>query len=164
MIYRRSASSTVEIPAPAQQVFAFLDDPRALGSHMDKRSIMMLGSVMTYELDDAEGRQVGSVIKMSGSILGIGLRLEEVVTERSPPLLKTWETLGATRLLVIGQYRMGFRIEPFPRGSRVTVKIEYNFPDGFVGKLLGRMLGDLYATWCVRQMTDGAPRRMAAPN
>jgi uncharacterized membrane protein len=162
MSYRRSASSTVVIQAPAHQVFALLDDPNALGRHMDKRSIMMLGSSMAYELDDPGGRRVGSVIKMRGSILGIGLRLEEVVTERLPPLRKVWETRGPVRLLVIGHYRMGFTIEPNQGSCTLTVVIEYNLPDGIVGKLLGRMLGDIYADWCVRQITNDALRRSSS--
>lgn len=61
MSYRRSESSTVEIQAPAHQVLTLLDDPKPSDAYV--RSIMMLGSSMTYELDETEGRQIGSVIK-----------------------------------------------------------------------------------------------------
>ena len=73
------------IPASQAEVFAHLDDHTRLAAHMEKRSMMMLGGRMTYELDDAQGRAVGSVIRMGGSFLGLSLFVEEVVTERMPP-------------------------------------------------------------------------------
>ncbi|UIK03993.1 hypothetical protein [Neorhizobium galegae] len=94
MNYQRSASSTTVLSSPPEDVFEFLDDPTVLGAHMEKPSVMMLGATMTCDLDDAKGRAIGSVIRITGSILGIGLYLEEVVTERLPPLRKTWETRG----------------------------------------------------------------------
>jgi hypothetical protein len=156
MTYQRSASNTAIVAAPAEDVFAFLDDPTVLGVHMEKPSVMMLGATMRYDLDDAKGRAAGSVIKMTGSVLGIGLYLEEVVTDRLPPLRKIWETRGPVRLLVIGSYRMGFRIEPAARGCRVEVLIEYDLPEGLLGGLLGRLVGRTYADWCVRKMATEA--------
>jgi hypothetical protein len=156
MTYQRSASSTVIVSASPEDVFGFLDDPTVLGAHMEKPSVMMLGATMKYDLDDAGGRAVGSVIKMTGSVLGIGLYLEEVVTERLPPLRKTWETRGPVRLLVIGSYRMGFRIDLAAQGCRVEVLIEYDLPDGLLGGLLGRLLGRTYANWCVTKMATEA--------
>ncbi|CAD7036052.1 polyketide cyclase [Pseudorhizobium endolithicum] len=102
MTYQRSASSTVALSALAERVFELLDNPAFLGAHMEEPSVMMLGASMKYDLDEAEGRAVGSVIRMRGSILGLALSVEEVVTERHPPLSKTWETRGTVRLLVIG--------------------------------------------------------------
>lgn len=160
MTYQRSASSTAILSAPPEDVFDFLDDPTVLGAHMEKPSVMMLGATMNYDLDETRGRTVGSVIRMTGSILGIRLYLEEVVTARLPPLRKTWETRGPVRLLVIGPYRMGFRIEPAAVGCKVEVMIEYDLPSGPIGAPLGRLLGGLYANWCVRKMADEARRRV----
>ncbi|MFN7023361.1 MAG: hypothetical protein ACK4QP_02305 [Pseudorhizobium sp.] len=42
MNYERSASSTVTLAAPAERVFALLDDPTALGVRMEMPSLMML--------------------------------------------------------------------------------------------------------------------------
>ncbi len=113
---------------------------------------MMLGATMRYVLDEAGGRAVGSVIRVTGSVLGIGLYLEEVVTERLPPLRKAWQTRGPVRLLVIGAYRMAFRIEPSGSGCAVEIQIEYDLPDGLPGWFLGRVFGDSYAKWCVSRM------------
>lgn len=98
MTYQRSASSTVALSALAEQVFELLDNPAVLGAHMEEPSVMRLGTSMTYQVDNAEGRAVGSVFKMTGLILGRALSVEAVVTERHPPLSKTWETRGTVRL------------------------------------------------------------------
>lgn len=154
MRYARSAVRTVRTRALPEDVFEQLDDPTVLGSHMQKPSAMMLGGTMRYELDEGRGRAVGSVIRMTGTVLGLRLFLEEVVTERSPPFSKTWETRGAIRLLVIGHYRMGFTVTPQDNGSIVGIYIDYNLPDGLVGGLLGSVLAGSYADWCLKRMTD----------
>ncbi|MDR7031099.1 SRPBCC family protein [Rhizobium rosettiformans] len=156
MTYQRSASSTVALSALAERVFELLDNPTFLGAHMEEPSVMVLGASMKYNLDEAEGRAVGSVIRMTGSILGLGLSVEEVVTERHPPLLKTWETRRTVRLLVIGPYRMAVRISPAGSGCSLNVRIDYNLPTRFPYRLLGRLLGGFYANWCVTKITAGA--------
>jgi len=55
---------------------------------MTKPSGMMLGGSMSCEVDERGGREVGSVIRMAGTILGLRLAVEEIVTERIPPRRK----------------------------------------------------------------------------
>lgn len=144
----------------AAEVFALLDDPHALASHMGESSWMMAGSRMSIETDAAGGRAVGSHIRMCGRVLGLKLSLDEVVVERAPPYRKTWQTVGSPRLLVIGAYRMGFEIDSAgERACRLTVFIDYELAESPLGRALGRT----YARWCTRQMVDDAQRRFAAP-
>jgi hypothetical protein len=126
MMFPFHFESKVEVNASADAVFLFLDDPKRLSAHMSKSSWMMAGSRMLIELDAAEGRSVGSTIRLSGGMLSISIGVEEAVTERTPPLRKVWETKGAPRLLVIGHYRMGYvrsRLKVIPRhfGSLSTM-------------------------------------------
>ena len=116
---------------------------------------MMAGSKMAVELDEADGRAVGSTIRMTGEVLGFTLSLEEVVTERQVPERKVWETVGEPRLLVIGDYRMGFMIHPSGERSRLTVFIDYDEPPA-PWRLLGRVLGPVYARWCTASIARGA--------
>ena len=95
---------------------------------MEKPSLMMAGATMRVETDALKGRAVGSVIRITGRVLGVNLTVDEVVTERVPPLHKTWETRGEPRLLVIGSYRMGFTISPQGDRSRLVVFIDYQLP------------------------------------
>jgi hypothetical protein len=159
--YPHSKHAHAVVAASPAALFAHLDDQANLGAHMEKPSMMMLGGRMSYELDAAKGQAVGSVIKMHGRVLGIGLELEEVVIERTPPARKLWETRGRLRLLVIGPYRMGFDVEAAGTGAQVHVFIDYTLPQTGISRLLGALLGHWYANWCVRRMAGDATRRFS---
>lgn len=140
----------------AARLFACLDDHRRLAAHMEKPSVMTAGASMRLETDERHGQAVGSVIRMTGSVLGLRLAVEETVTRRDPPRENVWETIGEPHLLVIDAYRMGFTIVPVDNGSRLTVFIDYRLPARGVGRLLGRFTGRTYAAWCTRRMVDDA--------
>jgi hypothetical protein len=156
MNYAHTDEATAEVRAAPGKLFDHLDDQARLGAHMEKPSMMMMGGRMTYEFDEAKGRAVGSVIKMGGSVLGVRLFIEEVVTERDPPRRKVWETRGQPSILIIGSYRMGFEIAPSGERSRLRVFIEYDDPPSRVGRILGGVSAPMYARWCVRRMAEDA--------
>ena len=147
--------------APVEQVFAFLDDPKALAAHMGESSIMMFGSSMSINVDAGGGRVIGSKVRMHGRMLGIRLSLEEVITKRQVPAMKVWETIGTPKLLVISHYRMGFELTRNGASSRVRVFIDYRLPIKPPGSWLGHLLGAVYARWCTRQMVLGATRHFS---
>ena len=144
--------------APVEQVFAFLDDPKALAAHMGESSMMMLGARMSIDVDADGGRVIGSKVRMQGRVLGVRLSLEEVITQRQVPAMKVWETIGTPRLLVISHYRMGFELTRSGASSLVRVFIDYSLPIKPPGSWLGRLLGAGYARWCTKQMVTGAAR------
>jgi hypothetical protein len=147
------AEAAAEVRASCTVLFDHLDDPRRLGSHMEQGSWRTGGASMAYELDAAQGRSVGSQIRLAGRMLGLRLGLTQVVTERVPPRRKVWQTVGTPHLLVIGAYRMGFEIEPVLGGSRLRVFIDYERASSswFVS-----LLGRFYARWCVSRMVRDA--------
>ncbi len=147
-----------EVEAHPEELFDFLDNPRNLGAHMNESSWMMAGSSMRYRFDDGGGRDIGSVFGFEGSFLGLRLQVEEVVTQKTPPLSKTWKTRGTPKLLVMGAYEMGFVIQPKGGESILEVWIRYRHPPGFAGAILGRLLGGIYARWCTRSMLGDARR------
>ncbi len=138
------------------EVFAYLDDQTRLAAHMGKRSMMMLGGRMTYQFDAAQGRAVGSVIRMGGRFLGLSLAVTEVVTERTPPSIKRWVTRGPQRLLVMDSYVMGFDARGMDAGTEIRVFIDYRLPSDLVGRWLGRVFAPIYARWCVSRMVKDA--------
>lgn len=148
------------VRATPSAVFDELDDHERLSAHMMNSSAMMAGSKMKLRLDEAHGRGVGAKIALEGRVLGIALRVEEIVTEYQPPARKVWETIGEPRLLVIGSYRMGFTVEPQPTGSLLTVFIDHDLPSGLWG-VLGRLAGPFYARWCSVNLAKGVARRFA---
>ena len=150
-----------EVRAPADVIFSYLDDHTRLAAHMSQSSWMMAGARMKIELDASAGRAVGSRIRLSGRVLGIPLSVEEVVTERHAPLKKVWQTTGVPRLLVIGQYRMGFEITPRGASSLLHVFIDYALPETPLAHWLGRLFGSFYARWCAESMADDAVKQFA---
>ena len=158
----RHYESSALVEAPAERVFAHLDDHSRLSEHMSKSSWMMGGGSMSTEVDERGGRTVGSRIRLAGTVCGVALSVEEIVTEHRPPHAKTWETIGTPRLLVVGAYRMGFELTPRGEHSQLRVFIDYELPSGLAGGLLGRSLGGFYAKWCTQQMVKDAVKFFAA--
>lgn len=148
--------SQVVVAGAPSEVFAFLDDHRRLSAHMTKPSWMMAGSRMTLELDEHEGRALGSTITLKGKVLGVPLEVTEVITEYNPPFSKQWQTTGSPRLMVIGPYAMGFSITPTHDGARLRVFIDYAPPSRGVSRLLGVLFGKIYAAWCTNRMAGDA--------
>ena len=154
--YQFHREVTATLAATPGVLFPLLDDPSRLAAHMGKRSAMLAWGMIHTETDELRGQAVGSVIRMSGNVLGMSLRLEEAVVERVPQHHKTWETLGEPRLLVIGSYRMGFDFAPGGHRTRLRVWIDYNLPSAKGQRWLGRLFGHSYADWCVRKMLQAA--------
>jgi len=150
------------VPAPADSVFAYADDPARLSSHMSESSWMMGGGRMQTELDAGRGQTVSSRIRLSGRVFGLELSVEEIVTERVPPQRKAWETTGSPRLLVIGHYRIGFEIVPQENGSALRVYIDYALPEDAPARWLGFLFGRYYARWCTQQMVRDTVEQFAS--
>jgi hypothetical protein len=141
-----------------EAAFEHLDDFKKLSAHMERPSAMMLGSSMQIVTDHGGGRSVGSHVSMNGKVMGIPLSLEEVVVQREPPLRKAWETVDA-QLIVIGQYRLGFELEPRGDACKLRVFIDYDWPERGLGRFAARLFAPSYARWCTQQMVDDAAKR-----
>lgn len=152
----RFNETTVRIQSSTEMLFAYLDDHRHLGSHMSASSWMMLGSKMDYEFDADKARSIGSKFGFHGKILGIALSAEQIVTVRTPPEMKVWETVGSPNLWVIGGYRMGFEIRPEATGSLLRIFIDYHLPTAPPARWLGLIFADSYARWCTNRMAKDA--------
>jgi hypothetical protein len=145
----------VVLDTSVESAFAHLDDFHRLSGHMEKSSGMMLGSKMSIDTDERGGRKVGSVVRMRGTVMGMALSLEERVTHREPPLRKAWETVDS-RLVIIGQYRLGFELSPEAGTTRLRVFIDYALPERVPARWLGRIFGGIYARWCTDRMAADA--------
>lgn len=147
--------SAVTLNARPETAFAYLDDFRKLSAHMERSSAMTMGSKMRITTDALDGQAVGSRVRMDGKMLGMALSLEEVVTDRQPPFKKAWQTVDA-KLLVIGQYQLGFALTPSGDRSLLRVFIDYELPQRGVTRWLGKLFGKPYARWCVERMVNDA--------
>jgi hypothetical protein len=154
--------TTGVLNVPVDAAFAHLDDFHKLSAHMERPSGMMAGSKMNIEIDEGGGRAVGSVVRMTGRMLGLQLSLREVVTERTPPRRKAWRTLD-TDLVVIGPYELGFELRESGPATALRVFIDYDLPSKGVGRWLGRLFGGTYAKWCTDKMAADAVAQFRAP-
>jgi hypothetical protein len=161
MLTHHHESSAI-VAASVDRVFAHVDDHARLSSHMSESSWMMAGGRMAIEFDKGRGRELGSRIRLVGRVLGLELVVEEVVTERSPPRRKVWETTGSPRLLVIGHYRMGFELSARGNDSLLRVFIDYALREKAPARWLGRLAGGYYARWCTQRIVEDAVRHFAS--
>lgn len=150
------------IRASQAEIFANLDDQTHLAAHMEKRSMRMPGGRMTYEFDAANGRAVGSMIRMGGRFLGLSLFVREVVTERTLPTRKLWQTRGPQRMLIINSYVMGFETRRNGADAGVRVFIDYQLPHSLPARWLGLIFAPLYARWCVSRMVKDVLRHLGS--
>ncbi len=155
---------TTILQTTAENAFEYLDDPKKLSSHMGKSSWMMAGSKMNIKLDEKEGRGIGAEIILDGTMMGIPLFVREFVTESERPKIKVWETKGPQKLIIMGQYRMGFELTPEGTTTQLKVFIDYSLPSVGVQKVLGLFFSKLYARWCTEQMAKDAVNHFSKKN
>lgn len=153
--YDRHFEQTVQVNAGAEAVFGYADDHRNLVPHMEDPSLTMAGGNIRIETDIGSGKRVGSHIRVSGALMGVELKLDEVVTVHDPFKKKEWKTVGDVNLIVLDRYRLGFEITPRGQESDFRVYIDYDLPKSLKTRLVGRMFGGMYAKWCVGQMANG---------
>jgi hypothetical protein len=161
--FQRHFSRSADIEATPREIFAHLDDHARLSGHMTRSSWMMGGGRMDLSMDEGGGARVGSHIRLSGRAFGLFVALDEVVTTYEPPASKVWETVGEPKLLVIGAYRMGFAIEHDAAPAKLRVFIDYDLPASGFARILGFLLGGLYASWCVKSMLSDAAAHFRMP-
>jgi hypothetical protein len=150
----RHYEGKVFVGAPIEDVFSHIDDHRRLSSHMNRSSWMMGGGRMDIQADEDRGQRVGSKIRLAGTVCGLRLSVEEIVTERAFPYRKTWKTIGQPRLLIIDHYQMGFELAPDGAGSMLRVFIQYVLPSRGCGHWLGLLFANYYARWCTNKMLN----------
>lgn len=140
------------IPASGNEVFQYANNHANFSSHMSKSSWMMGGGGMDTHADERKFQEVGSHLQMKGTVFGVKLFLDEVVTKHNPPFNKEWQTVGNLNLLVIGHYKLGFEITSSDGRSKLKVYIDYELPKSPKTYWLGILFGEMYAKWCVKKM------------
>ena len=125
---------TVDVAASPERLFEYLDDPTRLGGHMTKPSGMMLGGSMSYEVDERGGREVGSVIRMTGAILGLRLGVRR---DRDRAHSASTQGVGDARTAADDRDRL--------------------LSQSGLLRHLSLPLAKAYARWCVQRMADDVP-------
>jgi len=160
-----TATEMLEIRAPAEAVFAYVDDIRNLGWHMTNRSSMaMMGSRLRLQILSDQATGLGATYRYSGTMMGLSIDFSESVTKYMPPREKVWRTLGECRLLIIASYEMRLTVEPLSTSSsRLTISIVSELPRSGCWRIVGLMLARPYSHWCLRQMLRDARHALEGP-
>ena len=155
---------TVEIRAPAEAVFAHVDDIRNLGWHMTSRSSMaMMGSRLRLDVLSDQPTGLAATYRYSGSVMGLSIDFSESVTKYVPPREKVWRTIGAPRLVIIASYEMRVAVDPLsPASSRLTISIVYELPRSGFWRIVGLVLARSYSRWCLLRMCRDTKRVLEA--
>ncbi len=153
-------SRSATINAPADRVFAYVDDIHNLARHMSERGSMpMMGSKLNLEIVTPEPTGIGATYRYSGRVMGLIIDLSETVTRYVPGREKTWRTIGETRLLIIDNYEMRVLVDPMSDArSKLTITIDYTLPRSVLWRAIGRMLAASYARWCLNSMIEGTAK------
>jgi hypothetical protein len=151
-------SRSVSIAAPAERVFAYVDDIRNLARHMsESRSMPMMGSKLKLDIMTPEPTGVGAVYRYSGRMMGLTIDFSETVTKYVAGREKVWRTIGEPQLLIMAGYEMRILVEPVsPASSRLTIGIDYELPRVGVWRALGWTLAGAYSRWCLTSMVEGS--------
>ncbi len=155
MEQKKYYANSISLPVSPEEVFTFADNHANFSSHMNKSSWMMGGGKMTTHADERGFQKLGSHLQMEGTVVGVKLFLDQVVSTYEPPLRKEWHTVGKINLIVIDHYTLGFEIKPEDNTSNLRVYIEYMRPKTVKSHWLGFLFGSMYAKWCVNQMING---------
>ena len=157
-----TVTEKAEIRAPAEDVFAYVDDIRNVGWHMTERSSMaMMGSRLKLKILSEQPTGLGATYWYSGRMMGLSLGFSESVTRYIPNREKVWRTIGEPRLLIMSSYEMRLAVEPLSAASsRLTISIAYELPRSAFWRILGRLLAGPYSRWCLRQMVGDAKRAL----
>lgn len=150
-------SRSATIDAPAERVFAYVDDIRNLARHMSEHGSMpMLGSKLALEIVTPQPTGVGATYRYSGRMMGLTIDFSETVTSYVLGREKAWRTIGQPRLLIIDNYEMRILVEPVADArSRLTIAIDYTLPRSVLWRAIGGLLADSYARWCLDSMLRG---------
>ncbi len=158
----RTVSETVEIRAPAEKVFAHIDDIRNVGWHMSEQSSMaMMGSKLKLEVLSEQPTGLGATYRYSGKIMGLALDFSESVTKYARNREKVWHTIGEPKLLIMSFYEMRLAVEPHsPTSSHLTISITYELPRSWFWRFAGFLLAGWYSHWCLRRICQDAKRAL----
>ena len=115
---------SIEINAPADRVFAYLDEPMNLPDWMP-------GMV---EVRNVIGTGAGQQYEWSYKMAGIVMRGQTTVIEYVVNDCAVHQNIGSISAI------WGYCLEPSEQGTRVTIDVEYSIPIPVIGKLAERIV------------------------
>jgi carbon monoxide dehydrogenase subunit G len=119
-----SWKNSIVIHAPADSVFAYVDEPTQLAEWLP--SIVEVRNV----IGTGAGQQFEWTAKMAGRLL----RGQSTVIEHVPNRCAVHQSIGMV------SSTFGYTVEPLAEGTALTLEIEYKIPIPLLGRLAERVL------------------------
>ena len=114
----------IVIHAPADDVFAYVDEPMRLAEWLP--SIVEVRNVI--------GTGAGQQFEWTAKMAGLLLRGQSTVVEHVPNHCGVHQTIG-----MVGS-DFGYFVEPHAEGTTLTLEIQYSIPMPLIGRLAERVL------------------------
>lgn len=153
----RKLSRVILVSASPEQVFAFLDDPRKVGAHMQGGG---MGVKLRLETLSENFTGVGATHRWHGKAVGLKIDYTTVVEKWTMNKERASHTIGIPRMVIMSGFNMRWTLVPGNGGTRIEIDFEYSLPKSWVGRALGRLLGRRYGDWCLNMILADAVRAL----
>ena len=149
------------IPAEPDNVFDFMDDYSKTGMHMTESSTMMMGSKLKLEQLSPNAIGVGATYRWFGKMMGMTIDFTQTVSQWVQGVEKEWKTNGDAKIIIMGWYRMYWKLKPVDGGTLATIGIDYTAPPQWYFKVLSFFFGGVYSRWCLNSMLRDTKKAFA---
>ena len=117
---------SIDIAAPAEQVFAILTDPQRLPEYAP-------GVTSVEDIRSTE-QHLGDSFRATYAVLGLRFPMSFTVTEHEPPTSRTTRFEGGMK----GAWT--WRLSPRGKSTHLTTTMEYEMAGGILGKAMNAVL------------------------
>ena len=159
----KTIQKTISYKASPEKVFDCIDDLGVTGMHMAESSMPMMGGKMELEFLTPHKTGLHTRYRWTGKALWWKLDFTVEVTKWIRGKEKTWETIGATKIILYSWFQMNLNIEPALDETIAYLSISYKQPVGVLNKILCFLLGDWYCRWCLNNMLSDTEKRLLRP-
>lgn len=119
-----SWKNSIVIHAPADAVFAYVDDPMRLAEWLPH----------IIEVRNVIGTGAGQQFEWTAKMAGLLLRGQSTVIEHVPNRCGVHQTIGMV------SSTFGYAVEPRAEGAALTLEVEYSIPMPLIGRLAERVV------------------------
>lgn len=151
------------INASPEKVFETLDDLGVTGMHMTRPSAMMMGSKLHLQYLTENQKGLGSKYRWTGKMMGMKMDFTVEVTRWIKGVEKTWETIGAAKMIIYSWYRMNLLVSKQGSRALAELSIAYKKPKGWFAGIISFLFADWYCRWCLNNMLNDT-KRILEPN
>ena len=139
-----------------------MDNISNTGMHMTKSSMPSMGSNLELMQLSAYATGLNSKFRWYGKMTGFTLDFTVGVTKWIKDKEKVWETIGATKMIILGWYQMRLVLSPQGESTKAELSIAYTRPGNIFFRFISIFLAPWYANWCLNNMLQDSKKSLEA--